>query len=53
MANGQLKLLFCHLGLENPLFAGAGLHRKREEVRKTKGILLEDKIAKLLQTVLI
>lgn len=31
-------------GLGNPLFAEAGLHSKREEVRKPKGILLEAKI---------
>lgn len=35
-------------GLRNPLFAGAGLHSKREEVGKTKGILLEAKIAVVL-----
>lgn len=40
-------------GLGNPLFAGAELHSQREGVGKTKGILLEAKIAKLLETVLI
>lgn len=48
MALVSLSSFSVTKGLGNALFAGAELHSKREEVRKTKQILLEAKIAKWL-----